>query len=275
MKGQSPECEAFFPMTVRQAKEIQRASANALGIPLKRTIACGDDSGIDMMWIPPGDFVMGSSEGEAKKDERPQHSVRLTHGFYMGIHPVTQAQYEALASENPSYFKGKDRPVENVSWLDDTDFCQKLGKRHKLCIQLPTEARWEYACRAGTTTRYHCGDHIRADECNCDSDYYFYTGRKRDVEETVDVDDLYNEANSFGLEGMHGNVWEWCLDWYSIEYYQFSSKENPGGPDAGRYRVCRGGSYCQSERNCRSANRWHGDPDSRCSDTGFRIICTV
>jgi formylglycine-generating enzyme required for sulfatase activity len=238
--------------------------------------------GIKFALIPAGTFLMGSTDADedAWYDEKPQHEVRITRPFYLGVHEVTQGQYQAVMGQNPSQFKGSDDlPVERVSWLDAIRFCNKLSEREgrKSCYRiegdaviiaggdgyrLPTEAEWEYACRAGTTTRFSFGD----DE-NALGQYAWYSDNAN--RQTHPVGE--KPPNGFGLYDMHGNVWEWCGDVYDAGYYMRLPAVDPLGPGLAAPRVIRGGSWPYDPRRCRSANRLWITPDNRDSGVGFRL----
>ena len=219
-----------------------------------------------MLWCKPGTFQMGSPKGEkGRHSDETQHEVKLSQGFYLGKHEVTQEQWEKLMASNPSHFKGATLPVEQVTWKDVTEFCKKLTQMEKAAgrlpegwvYTLPTEAQWEYACRAGTTTAYSFGDEITPKQANFDGN----------VGKTTDG--LQYPANVWGFHDMHGNVWEWCSDWYGD--YPDGSASDPVGPSDGTRRVLRGGSWYDYGRSLRSANR-HGDsPDYRYYYLGFRL----
>ena len=211
--------------------------------------------GMEFVLIPAGRFPMGSSEEEegAYDDEQPQHMVWISRPFYLGKHPVTQAQWEAVMGSNPSEFRGADRPVEMVSWAAAHEFIEKLNAREaRRGYRLPTEAEWEYACRAGSTAAYCFGDDAGELE-----DYAWW--RDNSGEETHPVG--LKRPNAWGLHDMHGNVWEWVQDWYGR--YDANPATNPQGPETGEYRVLRGGSWSRSSRLCRSAFRIYNHPESR------------
>jgi formylglycine-generating enzyme required for sulfatase activity len=251
---------------------------------------------IKLKRIPAGRFVMGSSEGQGLPSEHPRHEVRISRAFYLGVCEVTQAQYRAVMAENPSHFsrtgRGRDKvkgrstddyPVDNISWLDAVRFCNILSERedlkpfyeiddqgvrvpdwHGTGYRLPTEAEWEYACRAGTTTRFG----LRADQELAESAWYqsnaegqtHAVGRKR--------------PNAWGLYDMHGNVWEWCWDWYDSISYQRPSPVDPTGPPRGSHRVLRGGSFTDYPIVLRSATRGNSEPSKREWVNGLRVART-
>jgi formylglycine-generating enzyme required for sulfatase activity len=220
--------------------------------------------GMKFVYIPPGTFMMGSpvSEEGRYRDEF-QHEVTLTKGFYMQITEVTQGQWQAVMGENPSHFKdcGDDCPVESVSWNDAQKFIEKLNRKEKGSqYRLPTEAEWEYACRAGTRTRYYTGD---SEE---DLDRAGWYGRNSGGK-THPVG--RKEPNGFGLYDMHGNVWEWCQDWYGD--YPNGSVIDPKGPSSGSSRVLRGGSWIFYGWFVRSASRFRFVPSERYHDFGLRL----
>jgi eukaryotic-like serine/threonine-protein kinase len=208
--------------------------------------------------IPAGKFMMG---GNRYDNETPVHKVKISKAFEMGKYQVTQAQWEAIMEGNPSYFKGVSRPVEQVSWNDAQEFIKKLNeKKDGYVYRLPTEAEWEYGCRAGTT-----GDYAgNLDEMGW---YNKNSGRK-----THPVGE--KKANAWGLYDMHGNVWEWCADLYNGRYYRESPDADPKGPDSGSDCVGRGGGWYNFAVYCRSANRYFYTPDARFYLLGFRLVRT-
>ncbi len=221
-----------------------------------------DSIGMKFKLIPAGTFTMGDASGE---DDETPHEVTLTKPFKMGVHEVTQDQYEQVMGVNPSEWKGADNPVDTVSWEDAVEFCRRLSelpaeKAAGNVYRLPTEAEWEYACRAGTTTKYSFGD----DESNL-GDYAWY-GDNSDAN-THPVGG--KKPNAWGLYDMHGNVWEWCQDWYGD--YPSGSVTDPSGATSGSYRVFRGGGWSSTAEICRSANRGGGYPSFRVSCFGFRV----
>ena len=232
----------------------------------------GNNVGLEMVLIPGGSFVMGAPEAEEGSDdsERPQHNVTIQ-SFCMGKFPVTQAQWQAVASlsqirkrlnPEPSSFKGDNRPVENVTWFDAVEFCDRLSQHTKRQYQLPSEAEWEYACRAGTTTPYHFGNIITPELAN-------YNGS-----ETTPVGS-FEVANAFGLYDMHGNVWEWCLDHWHSNYEEAPTDGSAWlTEDENSRRLLRGGSWDFIPWGCRSAGRFRDDP-GLFFNLGLRVVCAA
>jgi formylglycine-generating enzyme required for sulfatase activity len=269
------------------------------------TMPLGGGLAMKFAWCPPGTFRMGSPDNEEKRyDDEIQHRVTLTQGFYLGVDEVTQAQWKAVMGRNPSNFKGKDDeeekklPMENVRWFDCVEFCIKLSQRQgrKPCYRLtnverdddgsikkadveivaggtgyrlPTEAEWEYACRAGTTTPFHFGETISTDQANYDGNSTYGKGKKGEYrKKTTPVGSF--PANDWGLFDMHGNVWEWCQDWYGK--YPSEDIKDPQDEQKGDARVLRGGSWDDILRGCRSASRYGGAPANRYKFVGCRLV---
>jgi formylglycine-generating enzyme required for sulfatase activity len=224
--------------------------------------------GMKFTWCPPGSFTMGSPEDETGRgeDETP-HKVTLSKGFYLGVYPVTQAQWQAVMGSNPSFFPSEkgDRPVEMVLWTECREFCKKLGERDGKRYRLPTEAEWEYACRAGTTTAYYTGNGLedlkRAGWCS-------YDGKRSSAGETKPVGQF--QPNPWGLYDVHGNVYQWCAAQYGP--YPKNEVTDPGNLEEGTDPVCRGGSWAQTPDECRAAHRWHGDDGKRYPNLGCRMV---
>jgi formylglycine-generating enzyme len=278
--------------------------------------------GMKLVRVPAGKFTMGSTKKEQDnalaalekiyggkepnttiaffRVEGPQHEVEIAKPFWLGIHEVTQGQFEKVMGYNPSYFsrggKGKtgvkfpddskpaggkdkvpadtsDYPVENVSWEEARDFCQKLTNREGGGWQyrLPTEAEWEYACRGGadSATLFHFGDSLSPTQANFDGNYPHGAAAGKYLECTCKVGSY--EKNAFGLYDMHGNTWEWCSDWYGPDSYAKSPRRDPPGAAAGSMRVYRGGSWYDTAQNCRSAFRGRNPPGHRNNNLGFRV----
>lgn len=252
---------------------------------------------LEMVYIPPGSFLMGSPEAEQGRwaAEGPQHLVTIAQPFFMGKYPVTQAQWREVAAmpqvereleSDPAQFKGDNRPVEQVNWLDAVEFCQRLERATGRPYRLPSEAEWEYACRAGTTTPFHFGASMTTDLANYRGTDWEYEGKTYSGaygdgphgeyrEETTEVGS-FGVANAFGLYDMHGNVWEWCEDWWH-ESYEGAPGEGSAWiaheEEAEEKRVLRGGSWLSGPEFCRSAFRLGGAPDNTLYDVGFRVVC--
>jgi uncharacterized protein (TIGR02996 family) len=228
--------------------------------------------GVEMAFsfIPPGTFLMGRPEGETgEDDEVPQHRVTLTKGFFLGAHQVTQAQWQAVMGSNRSHFRGDNLPVTKVSWEDCKELRQKLGERDGNRYRLPTEAEWEYACRAGTTTAFFFGETISTDQANYDDRYpYFEDGTGVCRKTTTPVGSF--PPNTWGLFNMHDNVCEWCSDWYGP--YQKEDEQDPKGGIDGDTRVLRGGSWVDDLLGCRSGYRHRSRPSYRLDNGGCRVV---
>ncbi|MCS7081136.1 MAG: SUMF1/EgtB/PvdO family nonheme iron enzyme [Chloracidobacterium sp.] len=245
-------------------------------------------AGIRLVWIPPGEFEMGEDpeedlEADIDEDipyeddecaesgdeycEGPVHRVRITRGLWLGETEVTQAQWAAVMGNNPSHFEGcPECPVEQVSWEDCRVFVRKLNERYRLggglVWRLPYEAEWEYACRAGTQGYYYGGN----GESRLERVGWY---DKNSGEQTRPVRRL--RANGWGLYDMHGNVWEWCEDWYKWDYYRISPVEDPRGPGSGKCRVLRGGAWDDDANSCRAASRAVSTPAYRNYSLGLRV----
>ena len=222
-----------------------------------------DDVTITMVWIPAGEFDMGSpnDEDDRDADEGPVHDVNIGYGFWMGKYEVTQAQWEAVTGSNPSRYDGENRPVEQVSWNDiHNSFLSEIDED----FRLPSESEWEYSCRAGTDTRFYWSDDPDYDEIG---DYAVYSAN--DPNGTAEVGT--KRPNAFGLYDMSGNVWEWCEDWYH-DSYEGAPDDGSAWDDNGSYRVLRGGSWSNNPWYCRSAFRNRNTPYNRYVIYGFRLV---
>ncbi len=225
--------------------------------------------------------LFSNSKREWFDKEQPQHTVKISRPFYLGTHQVTQGQYQAVMGNNPSHFKGSDDlPVENVSWLDAVEFCNKLSERGKRTgfyrvdgsevtvvggdgYRLPSEAEWEYACRAKSTTLYPFGD-----DAGKLGEYAWSAGNSESKTHPIGQ----KLPNAWGLCDMLGNVWEWCADWYDEKYYASSPPADPPGAPKAGYRVVRGGSwYDHGAWRCRLASRFMNRPGDRPFYQGFRV----
>jgi formylglycine-generating enzyme required for sulfatase activity len=236
----------------------------------------GNGVKLEMAAIPGGSFMMGSPENEERRydNESPQHQVTVP-SFFMGKYPVTQAQYQAIMGTNPSYFKGSNRPVECVSWDNAVAFCEKLSQITGKTYRLPSEAEWEYACRAGTTTPFHFGETITTDLANYNGNYTYGQEPKGVYRrETTEVGS-FGVANNFGLYDMHGNVWEWCQDnWHSnYEGAPIDGSAWLGIEKNTNTRLLRGGSWVNDPDYCRSAFRYTFNL-AYDYELGFRVVCS-
>lgn len=224
-----------------------------------------------LRWIGPGSFKMGSAEDEVDRyeDEGPLHEVRITRGYWLGEAPVTQEQWDALHSTNPSRFRNDMRPVEQVNWYDCVEFCDRLNLLQSgLETRLPTETEWEYACRGVRNASYHRerrASDIEDSVSEIEKLGWFAGnsgGMTHDVKQRL--------PNGFGVYDMRGNVWEWCADWW-VGRYSAQIQVDPVGPKSGSLRVVRGGSYLLSARECRCSVRAGRSPVNHTDDVGFRI----
>ncbi len=211
---------------------------------------------IEMVKLPGGTFQMGSDELD---NEKPVHKVTLD-AFWIGKYEVTQKQYREVMGKNPSYHRGSaNLPVEQVSWVDAVEFCKAFSEKYNVKARLPSEAEWEYACRAGTSTKYYWGD----DE---NGDFYWYGENSDGITHPVGQ----KKPNAFGLYDISGNVMEWCTDWFDGNYYEKSPSKSPKGAPSGSYRVLRGGSFGNVGEYLRSSARYWYDPNR--GGSGFRIV---
>jgi formylglycine-generating enzyme required for sulfatase activity len=270
----------------KPAKSASQAAASAK--PLENSI------GMRLVLIPAGEFEMGASESEegSRIDERPVHRIRVSRPFYLGTYEVTQEEYKKVMGLNPSFFSsdGEGRlkvegvdtrrlPVENISWEDGVAFCKKLSElpaeqQAGRVYRLPTEAEWQYACRAGTKTPFHYGSALGAADANINGNFpYGGAARGAFLGRTTPVGSY--KPNSFGLYDMHGNVGELTADWYARFYYKDSPPVDPMGPEAGADRVVSGGSWGTDAARCRSAFRRSNAPSGKASYFGVRIACSV
>jgi formylglycine-generating enzyme required for sulfatase activity len=275
---------AVAPFDEEAAKEHQSSWAKYLGVNVVET----NSIGMKLVLIPPGEFQMGSTELHVRArlptlqsidaryaghlySELPEHRVRINNPFWLGMTQVTQAEYRRVMRANPSRFQGDpNRPVEQVSWDNAMEFCRRLSnssgeKAAKRRYSLPTEAQWEYASRAGTTTDFYLGDFpSRQEEAWLVGDS---GGQSHPVGQ--------KKPNGWGLHDVHGNVWQWCEDWYAVDYYSNSPSDDPHGPSVGVERSVRGGTWKGEWQYARSPYRYSFTPNSQIDDLGFRVCVTV
>jgi formylglycine-generating enzyme required for sulfatase activity len=274
-----------------QPYTIQRTTASAFQL----VEDLGNKIVIEMVSIPSGHFAMGAPIKETASDnsEQPQHNVEIRQSFFIGKYPVTQSQWRVVAAmthvsrnlqSDPSRFKGDDRPVESISWLDAVEFCKRLSIYTGRDYRLPTEAEWEYACRAGTTTPFHFGKTITPELANYNWSQPYIRSDEVNLKEssqgTTPVGS-FSVANAFGLSDMHGNVWEWCEDHWHGNYDDKTPKDgrawldNADQTDKTAVRVLRGGSWSLNPGNCRSASRFYNDARDEFNFIGFRVVCSA
>ena len=257
-----------------------------------RTRQVVNSIGMRLLLLPPGTFLMGSPEWEPGRgsEEGPWHRVTLPRPFALGVTPVTQRQYQAVVGENPSWFSaggdGRDEvrewdtgdfPVECVNWDEAVAFCRALSARPEeeeagRLYRLPTEAEWEYACRGGSAVYqvFAGGDTLSSARANFDGGNPYGEAAKGPFLTRTSKVGTY-PPNGFGLYDLHGNVWEWCADWYDAGYYQISPRQDPAGPSTGAQRVIRGGGWNSGGLGCRSARRGWVEPSVRGVPLGFRV----
>ncbi len=237
---------------------LARLSTTVKGYAPKPNYIVKSALNMELIWCPPGAFIMGDD-----RNNSASHPVLITKGFYIGKFEVTQEEYEKIMGSNPSNFKAKKNPVNRVSWSDAIAFCKALSSGDRTLVgwtfSLPNEAEWEYACRAGTRTKYSWGDKISSDLAN-----YPNSG----LDEPAEVGSY--PPNPWGLHDMHGNILEWCNDWY--DEYHIKLTTDPTGPATGLFRVQRGGAFNDSSFNLYSARRFSEIPSSKFNDLGFRVV---
>jgi formylglycine-generating enzyme required for sulfatase activity len=257
------------PARSRQAQCVSRSPTSGTGREYSENL---NGVRLEMVEMPAGNFCMGSPNGVGETDEHPQHQVSVPQ-FYMGKYEVTQAQYRAVMGTNPAHFTGCDEcPIEDVSWNDAQEFIRKLnGMQSRYRYRLPSEAEWEYACRAGTTTAFAFGDSLSSNQANSDGNYPF-GGAAKGVyrQKTTSVGSF--QPNAWGLYDMHGNVLEWCEDWYHDNYNGAPSDGSAWESGGGQGRVLRGGSWGSPTSFLRSAHRYRRGPGNRSDDVGFRVV---
>jgi formylglycine-generating enzyme required for sulfatase activity len=282
--------------------------------PANKPAVSENSLGMKFVRIPAGEFLMGSPETEEGHSEvESQHRVRITKPFELGQHEVTLGQFRQFVAEtgykttlerekkpgfgfeaslkaieilpkfnwqNNGFDGTDDHPVVNVSWDDAMAFCQWLGEKEKCSYRLPTEAQWEYACRAGTTTRYSTGEAEETLKPVANLADAAFLGKYTNATWSVEWNDGHPftapvgsfQPNAWGLYDMHGNAWEWCADWYADDYYRQSPPDDPTGPKSGEIHVLRGGAFTNRLRYLRSADRDSSRPGYRYNFTGFRVV---
>ena len=265
IKVEDKKAKSIFleaPFSAEAAKNAQKELAKSLGKLMESKIDLGKGVKLEMVLVPSGKFMMGSPLSEVGRvDNETEHEVTLTKHFYMGKYEVTQEQWESVMGNKPSDTKGAKLPVTNVSWDDCQDFITKLNIKTNGDYRLPTEAEWEYACRAGTKTAFYFGDRITKVNANWGASQ---------VPSSIKGVGNY-KSNAFGLYDMHGNVWEWCEDWHGD--YQAEALTDPKGAGTGKSRVLRGGSFDVIESKARSSAR-NFRTAGRDFFTGFRLAKT-
>jgi uncharacterized protein (TIGR02996 family) len=253
-----------------QARMVELLAAGVRPCVPQKRMSLGAGADLSFNFVPPGSFIMGSREDEENRlSGEDRHRVNVPDGFYLGTFPVTQGQWQAVTNTNPSRFPGDlNRPVEQVSWDDCVNFCSRLGEVDGLRACLPTEEAWEYACRAGTTTQFHFGETLSAAQANYDLDHAQRRAKGWGDTAwwgTTPVDRF--PPNPWGLYDLHGNVWEWCQDWYE----GFPSSLPDVFPPHGPFRGLRGGGWQTYPAICRSGRRNRQSPGSGFHAYGCRI----
>lgn len=251
------------------------AAASLLVAPGPPSFIVEPGTGMVLIALEPGSFEMGSPATEiGRGDDETRHRVTLTRRIYMGRDEVTQAQWRTVMGQNPSHFTGCERcPVETVNFYEVNDFIARLGAGSSgVRFRLPTEAEWEYACRAGTTTPFNTGAGLDAGQANVDTRYPYDGGTAAAPRERTTPAGSF-PANAWGLRDMHGNVWEWTNDWYGP--YDATNTTDPTGAPAGTKRVIRGGSWHFDANSARCALRYTHAPSDRGYSLGFRVVAEL
>ena len=281
-----PEYRRDLPPEQRDAR-VRELLASGVQ-PVVPTIE--NSIGMRFVLIPSGTFFMGSPDGEGADLEHPRHEVEITRPFWMGAFQVTQEQYLCVMGINPSWYcsagqglkqvkqlETESFPLESVSWDETRAFCERLSslpeeKKVGRTYRLPTEAEWEYSCRGGAIshTPFHFGNSLSSTQANFDGRFPHGKSAKGPFLERPSKVGSY-PANAFGLFDMHGNVWDWCFDWFDENYYKTAPKKDPRGPENGEDRVLRGGSWFLHGNCCRTAYRGVNAPGNRGDDCGFRV----
>ncbi|MGC4073314.1 MAG: formylglycine-generating enzyme family protein [Nibricoccus sp.] len=245
-----------------QTGEAEKAALQS-PLPATQTLDLGDGVTMNFALIPRGTFWMGSNEEAGDGDESPEHKVGISQPFYLGTCEVTQAQWEKIMGANPSRFRGELLPVDTVSWNDAQRFLAALSKKTGRTCMLPTEAQWEYACRAGTRAPWSFGAQPGAA-----ADFAWGAENAEGATHPVGL----KKPNPWGLHDMHGNVWEWCADWYEKHTYSKTADVDPKGPVSGDGRILRGGAWGDEPDGMRSAVRNCNGPDGANHGIGLRVL---
>jgi formylglycine-generating enzyme required for sulfatase activity len=254
-----------WPFDANEAARRQDETAKALGAAAELKLDLDANVTMTLALLPAGKFLMGSPKGEkGRGDNEDQHEVTISKPFYMGTTEVTQEQYERVMGNNPSQTKGPRNPVDSVSLDDAREFCRKLSQKTGRTIALPTEAQWEYACRAGSAARFYFGDDPNFAGLG---EYAWHSDNSQTCSPVG-----RKKPNAFGLYDMHGNVWEWCSNRYQKDYGGPAEQPEAQGQDSQGYRVVRGGAWSYGLAGCRCAFRGYTLADRKGNSTGFRVI---
>jgi formylglycine-generating enzyme required for sulfatase activity len=263
-----PTVDNSWAFDANEAVRRQDAAAKTFSLPRELSLDLGNGVAMKLMLIPPGKFVMGSpstEEGRLDDNEGPQHEVTITKPYYMGVYTVTQEQYERVTGENPSYFKGATCPVATIAWMEAKDFTKKISQLTGKRVSLPSEAQWEYACRAGSKARYHFGDDNRKLV-----EYAWFANLVADEQHDGGYPVGQKKPNPWGLYDMCGNVMQYCADWFAD--YAEGPATDPTGPVSGSWRVLRGSGWSADSGQCRSAIRYRVALYDRSTGVSFRVV---
>jgi formylglycine-generating enzyme required for sulfatase activity len=270
------DCTGKDGVSAKKMRQAQKAWARYLRRKVEEKVEIGTGVTMTFVLVPPGKFNMGSPEDEKGRDEdETLHTVTLTEPFYLGKYEVTQAQYQALTGKNPSHFKGANLPVETLSWEEARSYAEKLTKKRgdKQVYRLPTEAEWEYSCRGGrpSSQPFGIGDglSLSSREANFDGNHPYGAAVKGPYLKKTSAVGSYT-ANALGLYDLHGNLWEWCADWYGS--YPKGHVTNPSGPSEGSDRVIRGGGWFRHGTDCTASARYRIEPGKAHYSLGFRLL---
>ena len=283
----APATQPAYPLWDGKETLAQYAQRAAIKSP-ETKLDLGKGVALKLALIPAGKFLMGIAKdelalfpAEAKQEgfngsfdisaESPQHEVTISTPFYFGVYVVTQDEYQQIVGKNPSKFIGARNPVEQIAYDAAQEFCQKASAKTARTVRLPTEAEWEYACRAGTTTPFNLGATITPDQANYWGTYAWNNGKKGVYRNKTTPVGTF-KPNAWGLYDMHGNAAQWCSDWFGKDYYSKSPAADPTGPATGERRVMRGGGFGYSPMMCRSAFRDRLMPEWHWASMGFRVV---